>query len=212
MNEIRDDSKLLEIHYKLDTQAQELATLAARICPDVCQKDPARAIEIAKALRAEARREISKSGGGKEVWRVLCETIAERGRKEAKARGEQFDERLHEAIASAYDMDIVDNLPRKLVEYMDPIYKKHRSFESGVKFITREKRLDRAMPWFRKFIRSRMPNEEACDMEITKWRKDGFTSARLFWLEFDFGRWKPKEKSLIAKTKSGKRKKKGKLQ
>jgi len=159
MNEPVDYSRLLEVRQKLDTQAQELATLAARICPGICQKDPSRAIEIAKALRAEARREISKSGGGKELWKVLCEITAEQGRKEAQARGEQFDERLHEELASAYDMDLVDNLPRKLVEYLDPIYKKYRSFESGVKYITGEKRLDRAMPWFRKFIKSRTPND-----------------------------------------------------
>jgi hypothetical protein len=129
-------NRLIEVRQKLDTQAQELATLAARICPGICQKDPSRAIEIAKALRAEARREISKSGGGKELWKVMCEITADQGRKEAQARGEQFDERFHEGLASVYDMDLVDDLPRKLVEYLDPIYKKYRSFESGVKYIT----------------------------------------------------------------------------
>jgi hypothetical protein len=179
-----------------------------RICPDVCQKDPSRAIEIAKALRVEARREISKSGGGKEVWKVLCEITAEQGRKEAQARGEQFDERFHEAWASAYDMDLVDNLPRELVEYIAPKFTKYRSFESGVKYITGEKRLVRAMPWFRKFIRSRTQNEEACEMEIVKRRRDGFTPGKLLWLGMHFDLWKPKEKSLIAKTKSAKRRKK----
>jgi hypothetical protein len=208
MNEPVDHSRLLEVRQKLDTQAQELATLAARICPGICQKDPSRAIEIAKALRAEARREISKSGGGKELWKVMCEITADQLRKEAQARGEQFDERFHEALPSFYDMDLVDDLSRKLVEYIAPKFTKYRSFESGVKYITGEKRLDRAMPWFRKFIKSRTPNEEACEMEIAKWRKDGFTPGKLLWLAIYFDHWKPKEKSLIARTKSAKRRKK----
>jgi hypothetical protein len=61
------------------------------------------------------------------------------------------------------------------------------------------------MPWFRKFIGSRTPNEEACEMEIAKGRKDGFTPGKLLWLAIYFDHWKHKEKSLIAKTKSAKR-------
>jgi hypothetical protein len=84
-------------------------------------------------------------------------------------------------------------------------------FESGVKYITGEERLDRAMPWFRKFIGSRTPNEQACNIEIAKARQDGFTVAQSQRLRDDFYDWKAKEKSRIATIKSAKRKKKGQV-
>jgi hypothetical protein len=131
---------------------------------------------------------------------------------EMKAKGGVMDEGLKKAFLTIDDWkETIDGLPRKVAEYFDTVFEKYRSFEPGVKFITREKRLDRAMPWFRKFIRSRTPNEQACNMEIAKARKDGFTGARLFTLNWDFDGWKVKEKSRMARTKSAKRKKKDQL-
>lgn len=44
-----------------NARAHELATLAARVCPDVCQQEPGRAIEIAMALLTAAHEAIGSS-------------------------------------------------------------------------------------------------------------------------------------------------------
>jgi len=188
-----------------EARAQELATLAARICPALCQKNPSRAIEIAKALKDEAREKVGK---------VLRDLIEEAGIEleteylkvdlEKAGAVDKDKEEIGEAIKKARLAALRSGKVTKFS--FDTRYV--RSFEPGVKFITREKRLDRAMPWFRKFIGSRTPNERACNMEIAKARKDGFPSPQLLRLTLDFLRWKANEKSRIAKTKSAKRKKK----
>ena len=203
-----------EIMREQDAKAQELATLAARICPELCQENPSRAIEIAKALEDEAWRKIATANRDS-IWQAQIEVETEYFKVELKKAGavdaEEIGEGLKKAQLAAlgsgtWTETTVGRLPREVAEFFDNRY--GRSFEPGVKFITREKRLDRAMPWFRKFIGSRTPNEQACNMEIAKARKDGFPGLQLLSLSLDFRDWKAKEKSRIAKTKSAKRKKK----
>jgi hypothetical protein len=73
-------------------------------------------------------------------------------------------------------------------------------FEKGVKLITKEKRLDRAMPWFRKFIRARAKTEELADKAIASLRANGFGSVQLGTLRRDFAEWKRVEKSRLAQA------------
>ena len=80
-------------------------------------------------------------------------------------------------------------------------------FERGVKLITKEKRLDRAMPWFRKFIRSRGKTEEYADAEIASLRPIGFHLLQLDTLRRDFKEWKRLEKSRLAQASRTRRKK-----
>jgi hypothetical protein len=205
-------TRLAEILRERDAQKKELATLAARICPELCQKNPSRAIEIAQALLKEASRNIAKAGGGTALIRALMEMAMESTEVQMKEMGLVIDEGLRKAILKeTWSEGIIDGFPRKVAEYLDTLLEKYRSFEPGVKLITGEWRFDRAMPWFRKFIRSRTPNEQACKTEIDKARKDGFTGARLCTFKWDFDGWKVKEKSRIARTKSAKRKKKDQL-
>jgi hypothetical protein len=195
-------------------QTQELATLAARICPELCQKNPSRAIEIAKALVDEAWRKIVTAHRDF-IWQARIEVETEEFKAKLEKAGavdkEEFGEGLKKARLAAlrsgtWTETTVGCLPREVAEFYDSRY--GLSFEPGVKLITREKRLDRAMPWFRKFIGSRTPNEQACNRDIAKARKDGFNGLQLMRLRIDFRDWKAKEKSRIAKTKSAKRKKK----
>jgi hypothetical protein len=192
-------ARFLEIEREHHAWTQELATLAARICPELCQKNPSRAIEIAQALLDEARRKIDKAGGGKVNFKAFVEAVIEKMEME----GTVVEEDEKKAFRSVpFD-------GRKVFEYFNAKF--GSSFEPGVKFITGENRLDRAMPWFRKFIGSRTPNEQACNTEIAKARKDGFTGIQLSKFQAAFGGWKTKEKSRIARTKSAKRKKKDRL-
>jgi hypothetical protein len=192
-----------KIFQERDAQNKELATLAARICPELCQKNPSRAIEIAQALLKEASRNIAKAGGGVAVIRALMELAME---------GMVIDEGLRKALLEeTWTEGTIGRWPRKVAEYLDSELEKFRLFEPGVKLITGEWRLDRAMPWFRKFIGSQTPNEQACNTEIAKARKDGFTGVGLVEFHNAFNNWKAKEKSRMARTKSAKRKKKGQL-
>lgn len=81
-------------------------------------------------------------------------------------------------------------------------------FERGVKLITKERRLDRAMPWFRRFIRSREGTEKQADGTIAYYRAKGFGPAQVGILRSAFLVWKRKEKSRKASINRAKRKKK----
>jgi hypothetical protein len=81
-------------------------------------------------------------------------------------------------------------------------------FERGVKLITREKRLDRAMPWFRRFIRSRNDSEKAGEV-LAFLRKQGITAIQVGLWRSGFRRWKREEKSRSAKKSATSRKKVG---
>jgi hypothetical protein len=210
-------TRLRKIQRMLLAQTQELATLAARICPELCQKNPSRAIEIAKALEDEAWMKVVKAHRDF-IWQARIEVETEEFKAKLEKAGavdkEGFAEGIKKARLAAlrsgtWTETTVGRLPTEVAEFFDS--RNGRSFEPGVKIITREKRLDRAMPWFRKFIGSRTPDEQACNIEIAKARKDGFPGLQLMRLRLDFRDWKAKEKSRIAKTKSAKRKKKGQL-
>jgi hypothetical protein len=209
-------ARFRKIHQRQETQTQELATLAARICPALCQENPSRAIEIAKALEDEARKKVVKAHRDL-IWgaKIELETeyfkeeLEKAGAVDAEAIGEGLKKARLAALRSGTLTETTEGLLPEVAEFYDSRY--GRAFEPGVKFITREKRLDRAMPWFRKFIGSRTPNEHACNIEIAKARKDGFPGLQLMRLRIDFRDWKAKEKSRMARTKSAKRKKKRQL-
>jgi hypothetical protein len=204
-------TRLRKIREGLLAQTQELATLAALICPELCLKHPSRAIKKAQALLDAAWSEIAEPLKDS-IVRVARKVAIEGGfRKEWP--GPDDDDRLKKAwlaaVRSGTWMELTYGcVPRELVEYYNSF---RRPFEYGVKYITGEERLDRAMPWFRKFIGSRTPNEQACNIEIAKARQDGFTGVQLRRLRVDFDDWKPTEKSRIARIKSAKRKKKGQV-
>jgi hypothetical protein len=142
-------TRLRKIREGLLAQTQELATLAARICPQLCLGDPSRAIKKAQALLDAAWSEIAEP---------LTDSIVQAARKVSIEGGfrEEFlgadDDGLKKAwlaaVRSGTWMELTYGcVPRELVEYYHSC---HRLFESGVKYITGEERLDRAMPWFRK--------------------------------------------------------------
>jgi hypothetical protein len=233
MNEPREQTqsnastRLRKIRQRLLAEAQELASLAARICPELCQKNPSRAVKIAQALLDEAWTEIAEPLKGSIYWAAMAvemesakeelekrgavdkEAILERLKKTWWARASGSEKAWLAAVRSGTWTEIIDGiLPREVAEDLE---RRVRPFEYGVKSITGQKRLDRAMPWFRKFIGSRTPSEQACNIEIAKARKDGFIAAQMHRLTSDFFDWKAKEKSRIAKIKSSKRKKKGQV-
>jgi hypothetical protein len=145
----------------MDARALELATLAARICPEVCQQESHRAIELAQALLEAA----------------------------------------HAASNPNRDLDLL----RRDAEKRDAELEPHRSFETGVKFITGEKRFDRAMPWFRKFIKTRSDSEKVCDEAIATARAKGFRTIQLDSLQAQFNQWKASDRSQTARTNRAKR-------
>jgi hypothetical protein len=77
-------------------------------------------------------------------------------------------------------------------------------FERGVKLITGGKRLDRAMPWFRKFLRSHMGTEKEGDEMMARYRASGITTVWVGLLREAFKKWKRLEKSRAA-SQSGKK-------
>jgi hypothetical protein len=81
-------------------------------------------------------------------------------------------------------------------------------FERGVKFITKEKRLDRAMPWFRRFLRARSGSEKIYDNALATCRTSGFAPVQAGTLRTAFAKWKAEQKSRTAKINRAKRKKK----
>ncbi len=73
-------------------------------------------------------------------------------------------------------------------------------FEMGVQLITEEKRLDRAMPWFRKYIRSLVEPEEQADAVIASLGQKGFHVSQLETHRLYFKEWKRLEKSRLAQA------------
>lgn len=132
----------------------ELATLASKICPDLCVDDPAGAIKVVQQLLSQAR--VSQ---WKEVER----------------------ERTNEERAT--------------VRFGD--------WESSVKYITHEQRLERALQRFRKFLKEfgRLPDW----IELAACKREGFTDYEESWFEQFYGKWS-KEKPKRKKGKQGRRK------
>ena len=80
-------------------------------------------------------------------------------------------------------------------------------FERGVKFITGEDRLDRALPWFRRFLKSRFANEDMAEKAMAEYREKRFAPREPYSLKDEFAKWKRLEKSRNAQ---GSRKARGK--
>ncbi len=91
----------------------------------------------------------------------------------------------------------------------------HYAFDQGVRLITGEKVLVRAMPLFRRFVRSRFEPEKISDDEkekkakskIAQYQKNGFDYWRIELERDAFAKWKPGEKSRKAKQSRAARKK-----
>jgi hypothetical protein len=79
-------------------------------------------------------------------------------------------------------------------------------FEKGVELITKEKRPERAMRWFREFLKSRLGTEAKANDLIASFRSEGFDVRQLDILQCEFENWKPLEKSRLAKEARAKRK------
>jgi hypothetical protein len=71
-------------------------------------------------------------------------------------------------------------------------------FKRGVKLITKEKRLERAMKWFKLFVRARSDYRKRSKKAIAKCRKEGFAPHQIVTLRRDFAVWKAKIKSRMA--------------
>ena len=80
-------------------------------------------------------------------------------------------------------------------------------FERGVKVITGENRLDRALPAFRRFLKSRFANEDMAERAMAEYREKRFAPLEPYSLKDEFVKWKRLEKSRLAQ---GSRKARGK--
>jgi hypothetical protein len=79
-------------------------------------------------------------------------------------------------------------------------------FERGVRLITKERRLDRAIKWFQPFIRSRSADEKVFEGAMAELREKGFKPHQIVTLRRPFAKWKAEEKSHKAKQSSVQRK------
>src|SRR5215472_9914585 len=125
------------------TSGYRLAALAARICPNLCQRDAPKAIKIAQRLLSLAE------------FRIL------------------YDETGFEDD----DEDYSKNYPA-------------HGFKDGVKIITREKRFDRAMFFFRRFVRSCSKTQKGAEKKIETMRAKYFTEQDIESFGRDFAVWK----------------------
>lgn len=79
-------------------------------------------------------------------------------------------------------------------------------FERGVRFITQENRLERALLWFRRFLKSRITDEDLVERTMAEYRENAFTSVKeSYSLKDKFAKWKCLEKSRLAQEARGKR-------
>jgi len=78
-------------------------------------------------------------------------------------------------------------------------------FESQVKVITGQDRLDRALPWFRRFLASRFANEDMAERAIAKYREMVLAPQDLDSLKDEFARWRRGEVSRKRREARGKR-------
>ena len=85
-------------------------------------------------------------------------------------------------------------------------------FERGVKFITGESRLDRALFSFRRFLKSRFANEDMAERAIAEYSEKAFGSVEeSYSLKDKFAKWKREEKSCNAKASRKARGKRGRV-
>lgn len=84
-------------------------------------------------------------------------------------------------------------------------------FERGVKVITEENRLDRALPSFRRFLKSRFDNEDMAERAMAEYREKRFAPKEPYSLKDEFAEWKRNEKSRNAKLSRQARGKRGRV-
>ena len=117
----------------------------------------------------------------------------------------------HEAVKldadefSPQELEAGDRAIDERMAFLD----QYLAFVPGVKFITKEKRFDRALPWFRRFIRSRVQTEKKRDAVIAGARAKGFDFYELETLPGYFAEWKAGEKSRTAQRERGRVRSKG---
>ena len=75
----------------------------------------------------------------------------------------------------------------------------HWAFAPGVKFITGEQVMIRAMPWFRKFIKSRTSSDNHAEKQIAYRQANGFGPVKVELMRGAFAEWKITEKSALAR-------------
>jgi hypothetical protein len=78
-------------------------------------------------------------------------------------------------------------------------------FESQVKVITGQNRLDRALPWYRRFLKSLFANEDMAERAIAKCREMVFAPEYLDSLKDAFAKWRTEEVSRKRREARGKR-------
>jgi hypothetical protein len=84
-------------------------------------------------------------------------------------------------------------------------------FDHGVKFITGENRLDCALPWFRRFLKSRCASDDIAERAIAEYREKKFAPREPYSLKDEFKKWKREEKSRNAKLSREARGKRGRV-
>lgn len=131
----------------------ELATLASKICPDLCMENATKAIKVVERLLSAARTSVRDWEQNEREWEDYNRHAAE----------------------SRID------------------------WASGVRSITREKRLERASKRFIKFLREQNPD----GVELITCKREGFTIQDADWLGHLYETWKEKPKS--TKGKQGRR-------
>ena len=79
------------------------------------------------------------------------------------------------------------------------------NFESQVKVITGQDRLDRALPWFRRFLQSRSANEDMAEKAMAEYREKTFAPEQFDSLKDAFAKWRTEEVSRKRSEARGKR-------
>jgi hypothetical protein len=96
-------------------------------------------------------------------------------------------------------------------ERIERVIGDHCKFDRGVKLITKETRLDRAIPWFLPFVRSRSADEKVFERAIAELQEKGFKPHQVVTLRDAFAEWKAEEKSRKAKESRRARGKRGRV-
>ena len=79
------------------------------------------------------------------------------------------------------------------------------NFKGQVKLITGQNRLDRALPWFRRFLKSRFTDEDMAERAMAKYREKGFPLEQLDFFKDTFAKWRTGEVTLKRREACGKR-------
>lgn len=117
-----------------------------------------------------------------------------------------------EGEKKAYGQKVLDSLKRNGLppNTFLALASGYFDFERGVKVITGENRLDRALPAFRRFLKSRFAKEDMAERAMAKYRKR-FAPREPYLLKDEFAKWKRKKKSRDAKLSREGRGKRGRV-